>query len=59
MNPENEVTEPMPELALVDSEPLPLHAETSLARINAWTRDINALCRAVEAQQRASGSSKH
>jgi hypothetical protein len=39
------------ELAKVDSECLPIPIESPVAR--GWTRDIEALCRALEAQQRA------
>ena len=45
------------ELAPVDSQSSPIQIETPAAR-NAWTRDIDALCRAVEAQQRASAPHK-
>lgn len=45
------------ELATVDFQSSPVHIETPVAR-NVWTRDIDALCRAVAAQQRASASHK-
>ena len=40
------------EVAKVDSEPSPMPIESPVAR-GAWTQDIEALCRALEAQQRA------
>jgi len=40
------------ELATVDSECSPMPIEAPVAR-GVWTRDIEALCRALEAQQRA------
>jgi hypothetical protein len=40
------------ELAKVDSESSPVPIEAPVAR-GVWTRDIEALCRALEAQQRA------
>ena len=45
------------ELAPADSQSSPFQIETPVAR-NVWTRDIEALCRAVEAQQRASAPHK-
>ena len=39
------------ELAKVDSECSPIPIETPVAR--GWTRDIEALCRSLEAQQQA------
>ena len=54
MNYETEIAAPMvAELATVESSPSPAQVEAPAAR-NVWTRDIEALCRAVEAQQRAS-----
>jgi hypothetical protein len=40
------------ELAKADSECSPIPIESPVAR-GVWTRDIEALCRALEAQQRA------
>ena len=40
------------ELATVDSECSPMPIEAPVAR-GVWTRDIEALCRALEAQQKA------
>jgi hypothetical protein len=54
MNPQTETAAPMAaELAPGDSQSSPMQVEAPVAR-NAWTRDIDALCRAVEAEQRAS-----
>jgi hypothetical protein len=39
------------ELAKVDSECSPIPIESPVAR--GWARDVEALCRALEAQQRA------
>jgi hypothetical protein len=58
MNPPNLLASPMAtELAPADSQSSPFQIETPVAR-NVWARDIEALCRAVEAQQRASASHK-
>ena len=58
MNPPDLSAEPMAlELAPVESQSSPIPIETPAMR-NAWTRDIDALCRAVEAQQRASAPHK-
>lgn len=58
MNPSILSAAPMAaELALVESEPSPVQIETPVAR-NVWRRDIEALCRAVEKQQRASALQK-
>ena len=58
MNPSILLDAPMAaELAPVDAQSSPIHIETPVVR-NAWTRDIEALCRAVEAQQRASAPPK-
>ena len=43
---------PAAELAKVDSECSPIPIKSPVAR-GVWTRDIEALCRALEAQQRA------
>ena len=40
------------DLTELDSECSPVRAEPPVAR-GAWTRDIEALCRALDAQQRA------
>ena len=53
MNPKTIVAAPTAaELAKVDSECSPIPIESPLAR-GVWTRDIEGLCRALEAQQRA------
>ena len=53
MNPKTVVAAPTAaELAKVDSECSPIPVESPVAR-GVWTRDIEALCRALEAQQRA------
>jgi hypothetical protein len=53
MNPETETAALMAaELPPVDSQSSPMRVEAPVAR-NVWTRDIDALCRAVEAEQRA------
>jgi len=53
MNPKTIVAAPTAaELAKVDAECSPIPIESPVAR-GAWTRDIEALCRALEAQQRA------
>ncbi|HEV2037091.1 MAG TPA: hypothetical protein VGQ96_00675 [Candidatus Eremiobacteraceae bacterium] len=58
MNPPNLLASPMvAELATVDFQSSPIHIEAPVTR-NVWTRDIEALCRAVEAQQRASAPHK-
>jgi hypothetical protein len=58
MNPPIHLASPMAaELAPVDSQSSPFQIETPVTR-NVWTRDIEALCRAVEAQQRASAPHK-
>ena len=54
MNPETSVAAPMAELDPVESQSSPVQIETPMVR-NAWTRDIEALCRALDAQQRANG----
>jgi hypothetical protein len=46
------------ELSPVDSQSSPVEIETPVAR-NVWARDIDALCRAIDAQQRASAPPKH
>jgi hypothetical protein len=59
MNPQILSAAPMAaELATVDSQSSPIQIETP-APFNVWTRDIEALCRAVEAQQRASAPHKN
>jgi hypothetical protein len=51
MNAKTIATEPLAaELATADSEAVP--NESSVAH-GPWTRDIDALCRALDAQQRA------
>ena len=53
MNPQTTAAAPTAaELAKVDSECSPIPIESPAAR-GVWTRDIEALCRALEAQQRA------
>ena len=53
MNPKIIVAAPTDaELAKVDSECSPVPIESPVAH-GAWTRDIEALCRALAAQQRA------
>jgi hypothetical protein len=53
MNPKTIVAAPTAaELAKVDSEFSPIPIESPVAR-GAWTREIEELCRALEAQQRA------
>jgi hypothetical protein len=53
MNPKTIVAAPTTaELAKVDSECSPIPIESPVAR-GVWTRDIEALCRALEAKQRA------
>ena len=53
MNPKTTVAAPTAaELAKVDSECSPIPIECPVAR-GVWMRDIEALCRALEAQQRA------
>ncbi len=53
MNPQTNVAaSAADELAKVDSECSPIPVESPVAR-GVWTRDIEALCRALEAQQRA------
>ena len=53
MNPQiNVAASAAAELAKVDSECSPIPVESPVAR-GVWTRDIEALCRALEAQQRA------
>jgi hypothetical protein len=53
MNPKAVVAAPTGgELAKVDSESSPMPIESPVAR-GVWTRDVEALCRALEAQQRA------
>ena len=53
MNPKTVVAAPTAaELAKVDSKCSPMPLESPVAR-GVWTRDIEALCRALEAQQRA------
>jgi hypothetical protein len=57
MNPKTIVAAPTgAELAKVDSECSPIGIEPPVAR-GVWTRDIEALCRALEAQQRVHSSS--
>ena len=53
MNPKIIVAAPTDaELAKVDAECSPVPIESPVAR-GVWTHDIEALCRALEAQQRA------
>jgi len=53
MNPKTIVAAPTPaELAKDDSECPPIPIESAVVR-GAWTREIEELCRALEAQQRA------
>jgi len=53
MNPQTiEAVSVATELTKVDSECSPIRTEPAVAR-GVWTRDIEALCRALEAQQRA------
>ena len=53
MNPKAIVAAPAAaELAEVDSECAPIPIESQVTR-GAWTREIEELCRALEAQQRA------
>ena len=53
MNPKTIVAVPTAaELAKVDSESSPIPIEAPVAH-GVWTRDIEALCRAIVAQQRA------
>ena len=53
MNPQTiEAVSVAAELTQVDSECSPTRTEPPVAR-GVWTRDIEALCRALEAQQRA------
>ena len=53
MNPKTIVAAPAaPELAEVDSECTPIPIASQVTR-GAWTREIEELCRALEAQQRA------
>ena len=53
MNPQTiEAVSVATELTKVDSEYSPIRTEPPVAR-GVWTRDIEALCRALEAQQRA------
>ena len=53
MNPKTIVAAPTAaELVKVDSECPAIPIESPLAR-DVWTRDIEALCRALDAQQRA------
>ena len=52
MNPKTTVAAPTAaELAKVDSECSPIPTKSPVAR--SWTSDVEALCRALEAQQRA------
>ena len=52
MNPKTIVAAPAAtELAEVDSECTPIPIESQVTR-GAWTREIEELCRALEAQQR-------
>ena len=53
MNPQTiEAVSVAAELTKVDFECSPIQTESPIAR-GVWTRDIEALCRALEAQQRA------
>jgi hypothetical protein len=53
VNPKTMVTAPAAaELAKVDSDCTPIPIESQVTR-GAWTREIEELCRALEAQQRA------
>jgi len=53
MNPKAIVAAPAAaELAEVDAESMPIPIESQVTR-GAWTREIEELCRALEAQQRA------
>ena len=53
MNPKTIVAAPAAvELAEVDSECTPIPIESQVTR-GAWTREIEELCRALEAQERA------
>ena len=53
MNPKTIVAAPAAaELAEVDSECTPIPIDSQMTR-GAWTREIEELCRALEAQQRA------
>lgn len=52
MKPKTIVPAPTAEVAKGDSECPPIPIEPPVTR-GVWTRDIEALCRALEAQQRA------
>ena len=53
MNPQTAVAESTgAELAEVDTESSPIQIESPVAH-GVWTRDVEALCRALETQQRA------